>query len=65
MAEAVDALLMRAQAQGIASDAVARALVDRALGIYKQSRSVEDIAAELEFLAQNLDDDATHPFMRP
>jgi len=57
--------LHAAQQQGIPDVVVARALIDRAIGIYKQTRTAEDIAAELDFLAQNLDDDQRHAFMRP
>ena len=61
----VEQALHAAQQQGIPANVVARALIDRAIGIYKQTRSAEDIAAELDFLAQNLDDDQRHAFMRP
>lgn len=61
----VEQALQAAQRQGIPENVVARALIDRAIGIYKQTRTAEDIAAELDFLAQNLDDDQRHAFMRP
>lgn len=63
--EHVDALLAQARSQGVAEDAVARALIDRAVGIYKASRSAADIAAELAFVADHLEDDEPFAFMRP
>jgi hypothetical protein len=63
--EHVNALLAQARAQGVDDDAVARALIDRAIGIYKVTRSVADIGAELAFVADHLEDDETFPFMRP
>lgn len=63
--EHVDALLARAREQGVAQDAVARALIDRAVAIYKLSRSAADIAAELSFVADHLEDDERFAFMRP
>ena len=63
--EHVDALLEQARERGVGEDAVARALIDRAVAIYKATRSSADIAAELVFIAEHLEDDETYPFMRP
>jgi len=63
--EHVAALLAQARAQGVAEEAIARALIDRAIEIYKGSRSAVDIAAELAFVADHLEDDETFGFMRP
>lgn len=46
-------------------DAYARSLINEAIGIYLKTRSADDIATELEFLAENLDDDQEYTFMRP
>ena len=61
----VVALLKAAEAADLAADVVARALLAEVIGIFKQHRSLEDIASELTFAADNLDDDETYPFMRP
>jgi hypothetical protein len=61
----VDALLAAAEQDGHEREAVARALLDRVMGIYKESRSLADIRAELEFVSEALDDDEEYPFMRP
>ncbi|MDH5673793.1 MAG: hypothetical protein OEZ06_16675 [Myxococcales bacterium] len=58
-------LLAEAERQGVQSEAVARALVDRAMLLFKRTRSLEDIRRELEFISEALDDDEEYPFMRP
>jgi hypothetical protein len=63
--EHVDALVGAAEQAGHGREAVARALLDQVMGIYKESRSVADIRSELEFIAESLDDDEEYPFMRP
>jgi len=62
---AVGELLIQAVAEGVGQDAIARALIDRALVIYRTTRAPEDIAAELTFIADHLDDDERFAFMRP
>ncbi|MGD8858460.1 MAG: hypothetical protein PVI30_00510 [Myxococcales bacterium] len=63
--EHVDALLSAAQQAGHDREAVARALLDRVMGIYRESRGVADIRCELDFISETLDDDEEYPFMRP
>ncbi|SEL78709.1 hypothetical protein SAMN05216214_12213 [Atopomonas hussainii] len=56
-----------AQAQAASSDEqlLARALLSAVVQWNKQLRSASDLAAELEFLANNLDDEQDYLFMRP
>ena len=42
-----------------------RALLSAVVQQSKAVRSVEDLADELQFLAENLDDGEDYPFMRP
>ncbi len=44
---------------------LARALLSAVVQWNKQLRSTSDLAAELEFLANNLDDEQDYLFMRP
>ena len=53
----MERLESEAREQDLDLEVVARALLDRAVAIYKRSRTNEDIAAELEFVAGNLEDD--------
>jgi len=50
---------------GQSEDAFARSLINEAIAIYMKTRSADDIGTELEFLAENLDDDQEYTFMRP
>lgn len=65
VARHVAAALKEAGAQSIASDVVARCLLSEAIRIFRQDRSIEDIAAELTAAADNLDEDAPLAFIRP
>ena len=42
-----------------------RALLSAVVEQSRQGRAVEDLAQELRFLAENLDDDRDYGFMRP
>jgi len=42
-----------------------RALLSAVVARSKQGRSTADLAQELQFLAENLDDDCDYSFMRP
>ncbi|WP_071871447.1 hypothetical protein [Atopomonas hussainii] len=55
----------QAQAAGSDEQLLARALLSAAVQWNKQLRSASDLAAELEFLANNLDDEQDYLFMRP
>lgn len=61
----LSALLAAAAEAGIPRDSVARTLLDRVMGIYRETRTPDDIRSELSFVAQALDDDEEYPFMRP
>jgi hypothetical protein len=60
-----ETLLADAAANGIPEDVLGRLLVSAAIGIWRNSRSVEGIAEELRFTIDNLDPDTDYPFMRP
>ncbi len=57
--------LKRIEEAGLSEDAFARALINEAIGVSRRTRSVGDIASELEFIAENLDEDQEYTFMRP
>jgi hypothetical protein len=61
----VAAALGEVASRGIADDVVARCLLSEAIRIFKQSRSNDDIAAELTAAADNLDEDNPLIFIRP
>ncbi|TVP90953.1 MAG: hypothetical protein EA348_05105 [Pseudomonadaceae bacterium] len=63
--EVMQQALAQGQQQGFEEQAVARALLAEVITVYKRGRSQADIRHELEFLADNLDDDADYTFMRP
>lgn len=63
--EVMQQALEQGQQQGFDEQAVARALMAEVISVYKRGRSQTDIRHELEFLADNLDDDADYTFMRP
>ena len=58
-------LLAEAQSTGIPEDVVGRMLLDEILALWRQRRTLEDIAAELRYTLENLDPDMDHAFMRP
>ncbi|WP_339844523.1 hypothetical protein [uncultured Halopseudomonas sp.] len=55
----------QAQHAGYGEQDLARALMAEVLNVYKRERSMIDIAHELNFLADNLDEDTDYAFMRP
>jgi len=61
----VAAMLDEARAKNIPSDLVGRELLNQVVEIFRQERSIEDIASELMFTAENLDPDTEFTFMRP
>jgi hypothetical protein len=65
VARHVAAALREATDRQIADDVVARCLLSEAIRLFKQSRSNDDIAAELTAAADNLDEDTPLVFMRP
>jgi hypothetical protein len=65
VARHVAAALEEAKAQSISSDVVGRCLLSEAIRLFRQERSIEDVAAELAAAADNLDEDAPLAFIRP
>ena len=57
--------LAAAEAAGFEPGLSLRALLSAVVQQSKAVRSVEDLADELQFLAENLDDGVDYPFMRP
>ncbi|WP_022961763.1 hypothetical protein [Halopseudomonas pelagia] len=57
--------LAAGQAQGFNDQELAKALMNEVIGVYRRERTIADIAHELNFLAENLDEDADYAFMRP
>ncbi|AQZ94648.1 hypothetical protein ACFSB1_15465 [Halopseudomonas phragmitis] len=55
----------QAREAGYGEQDLARALMNEVIAIYKRERSLADIAHELQFLAENLDEDQDYAFMRP
>lgn len=55
----------QAAAQGYDEQAFARAMMAELIAVYRRARSMDDIASELKFLADNLDEDEEYAFMRP
>jgi hypothetical protein len=65
VARHVVAALDEAASHSISSDVVARCLLSEAIRIFRQQRSIDDVAAELIAAADNLDEDAPLAFIRP
>jgi len=59
------ALLAEAHEIGIPAEGVGRMLLDEIIELWRQSRPLDDIAAELRYLSENLDPDQDYPFIRP
>lgn len=58
-------LLAEAQAKGIPEEMVGRMLLDEILALWRQQRTLKDLAAELRYTFENLDPDRDPAFMRP
>lgn len=58
-------LLAEARTSRIPQDVVGRLLLQEAIELWKQERSVAGISRELEFVAGSLDPDTDFEFMRP
>lgn len=61
----IESSLQRAQEQGIAPLLALRALLSAVVAGNQRLRQPADLAAELQFLADNLDDQRDYGFMRP
>lgn len=65
VARHVVAALEEGQSRCIARDVIARCLLSEAIRLFREGRSIADIADELNAAADNLDDDEPLAFMRP
>ena len=61
----VDQALAEAKAGGFDTDATARYMLGAIVQKYLQYRSIQDVRAELQFVAENCDPDTDYMFMRP
>ena len=61
----MDAALAEAERERLPAESIARVMLEKVLHIHKETRSIEDIAAELTSAAENLDPDTDYTFMRP
>jgi hypothetical protein len=58
-------MLAEADAQRVPTDVLGRALLARVIRIYGLTRRWDDIASELQFVAENLDPETEFAFIRP
>ena len=58
-------LLVDAAERDVPDDMIGRLLLEAAVALWRKSRPISDIAAELEFTADNLDPDIDYTFIRP
>jgi hypothetical protein len=65
VARHVAAALEEGQSRCIARDVIARCLLSEAIRLFREGRPVDDIAAELNAAADNLDENEPIAFMRP
>ncbi|WP_167142718.1 hypothetical protein [Pseudomonas sp. OTU750018] len=63
--QAIEQSLQGVEAQDFDQAMVLRALLSAVVERSRAGRSAADLAAELQFLADNLDDDRDYSFMRP
>jgi hypothetical protein len=63
--QAIEQSLQGVEAQDFDQAMALRALLSAVVERSRAGRSAADLAAELQFLADNLDDDRDYSFMRP
>ncbi|WP_339730001.1 hypothetical protein [uncultured Pseudomonas sp.] len=63
--QAIEQSLQGVEAQDFDQEMALRALLSAVVERSRAGRSAADLAAELQFLADNLDDDRDYSFMRP
>ena len=61
----VDQALAEAKAGGFDLDATSRYMLGAIVRKYLEYRPIQDVRAELEFVAENCDPDTDYMFMRP
>jgi hypothetical protein len=59
------AAIAEAQTAGLGADSLCRSLLGLVVSQYLAARGVEDVQAELRFVADNCDPDTDFMFMRP
>lgn len=57
--------LAQAEADGVGTDSVARAMLSEVIATFLKYRTVADVRAELAAAAENCDPDTDYVFMRP
>ena len=65
MAPHLEAALKEAAAQKIPTDSIGRLLLEKAIAVWRETRTLEDIQAELLDSAEHLDPDEDFNFARP
>jgi len=65
VARHVAAALEEAQLRCISRDVVARCLLSEAIRLFRERRPIDDVAAELNAAADNLDEGKPLAFIRP
>lgn len=63
--QAIEQSLQGVEAQGFDQAMALRALLSAVIERSRAARSAADLAAELQFIAENLDDERDYSFMRP
>lgn len=63
--QAIEQSLQGVEVQGFDQAMALRALLSAVIERSRAARSAADLAAELQFLADNLDDERDYSFMRP
>ncbi|MBU1284688.1 MAG: hypothetical protein KJ794_14885 [Gammaproteobacteria bacterium] len=63
--QAIEQSLQGVEAQGFDQAMALRALLSAVVECSRAGRGAADLAAELQFLADNLDDERDYGFMRP
>ena len=63
--QAIEQSLQGVEAQDFDQEMALRALLSAVVERSRAGRSAADLAAELQFLAENLDDERDYSFMRP
>ncbi len=61
----VEEALAEAKAGGFDADATARYMLGAIVQKYLEYRTLKDVRAELQFVAENCDPDTDYTFMRP
>ena len=61
----VNAMLAEAAGQQMPTDVLGRELLAHVIRIYAMTRTYDDIASELQFVAENVDPTTEFTFMRP